>query len=173
MPALDRPFSVDLRGIEEGSHRLRLTEEGRRLELPEDEIEVSGEVKLDLALGISGVLVTARGSVTAPARLQCSRCLEPFESELEADFEVVFRRGGDGLLPEDEDDVPVFLGDEWVAFDEAARESLLLVVPMKPLCRDACRGLCPVCGTNLNGSECGCPREQTDSRWDGLRNLLD
>ena len=53
------------------------------------------------------------------------------------------------------------------------REQFYLALPMKPLCRESCRGLCPECGTNLNTGTCSCVREWTDPRLDGLRALRD
>jgi uncharacterized protein len=53
------------------------------------------------------------------------------------------------------------------------REALILELPLKPLCREERRGLCPVCGVNRNERACDCKVEKTDSRWDGLRNLLE
>jgi len=173
MPGLDRPFSVDLRGLEDGRHEITLAEPGAALELPADEVSVDGAVILDLVLGISGTLITARGQVRAKVRLFCSRCLEPFTEDTEGSFETVVRRTGENLRPEDEDDIPVYLGDDWAGFDAAVRESLILSIPMKPLCGESCRGLCPVCGGNLNETECTCSREGSDPRWEGLRTLLD
>jgi uncharacterized protein len=53
------------------------------------------------------------------------------------------------------------------------REQFYLAMPMRPLCREDCRGLCPQCGTNLNVDSCGCTRERHDPRFDGLRTLIE
>ncbi len=172
MSGLDKPFSVDLRGLGDGRHELSLVEPGKRLHLPE-ELATDSDVPLELTLSVTGTLITANGRVTAHLTADCGRCLEPFGRDVEGEFDIVIRRGRAGLLLEDEDDVPASFGDDWVAFDAPVREALILSVPMKPLCTDECRGLCPVCGQNLNESTCECVREPTDVRWDGLKTLLD
>ena len=55
---------------------------------------------------------------------------------------------------------------------EAVRQYALLALPMKPLCRQDCAGLCPTCGHNLNQGGCGCPPQGPDPRWSGLNKLL-
>lgn len=173
MTGLDRPFSVDLRGLGDGRHELVLVEPATSLDLPEARPVAGSEISLELTLSITGSLITAHGNVRARLAMSCARCLEPFDRDVEGLFDVVIRRGKDGLLLEDEDDVPAFVGDEWVAFDTPVREALILSIPIKPLCSEECQGLCPLCGTNLNESTCGCAREPTDARWEGLKTLLD
>jgi uncharacterized protein len=51
------------------------------------------------------------------------------------------------------------------------REQILLSLPAYPVCRESCKGLCPVCGQNLNERECGCDRRVPDPRWAGLEKL--
>jgi len=58
-----------------------------------------------------------------------------------------------------------------VSFAASVRESLILAVPMKPLCEDDCQGLCQRCGTNLNRASCECPTEPVDPRWNDLKIL--
>jgi uncharacterized protein len=55
---------------------------------------------------------------------------------------------------------------------EAIRQYALLAVPMKPLCREDCAGLCPGCGRNLNQGGCDCPPQEADPRWAKLKNLV-
>jgi uncharacterized protein len=173
MAALDRPFSVDLRGLGEGRHEQALTAPGDSLELPGDFMRIDGEVRLDLVLTITGNLIRAQGVVRATLQLTCGRCLEPFENGIEMELDLVLRSGPDGIRMEDEDETAPFLGEDWIAFDAPVREALILSVPIKPLCRPECRGLCPMCGENLNVSSCSCGPQPEDSRWDALRSLLD
>ncbi len=173
MAALDRPFSIDLRGLGEGRHERTLTATGASLELPEDLLRVDGEVGLELALTITGTLIRAQGVVRATSQQECGRCLEPFESGIETELDLVLRSGPGGLRMEDEDETAPFVGEDWIAFDAPVREALILSVPIKPLCRPDCRGLCPTCGENLNVSSCSCSHRADDPRWAVLRPLLD
>lgn len=165
----DRIFFVGLTGLREGRHRYELTEAGSTLELPEDDLTVEGDVHLDLELDRTGTILMARGEVTAEAAMTCSRCLEPFAKAMTPRFEVVIRMGNNRLQLEDEEDTPVEFVDDGVSFAASVRESIILTVPMKPLCDDDCRGLCQRCGTNLNRASCKCSTEPIDPRWNDLK----
>jgi len=56
--------------------------------------------------------------------------------------------------------------------DDLVRETIILALPLKPLCSEDCKGLCPVCGTDLNKSQCNCIKKETDPRWEKLKGLL-
>jgi len=167
----DRIFFVGLTGLREGRHRYELTEAGATLELPEDGLTVEGNVRLDLELDRTGTILMARGEVTAEMELTCSRCLDPFRNAMSPRFEVVIRMGNNTLQLEDEEDTPVEFVDNGVSFAAPVRESIILTVPMKPLCDDGCQGLCQRCGTNLNRASCECPTEPVDPRWSDLKIL--
>lgn len=173
MSALERPFTIDLRGLKDGRHDRSLSAPGPHLELPADLLTVDRDVTLELEVSVTGTLIRARGTVQAEAGLVCSRCLEPFRMDLSAEVDIVLRSASDGIRMEDEDETPPFIGDDWVALDAPVREALILSVPMKPLCRADCRGLCPQCGENLNQSTCSCVPEPADARWEALRSLID
>ena len=74
---------------------------------------------------------------------------------------------------EDDDLTTAFYGNDEIDLGQLVLEQFYLALPMKPLCRESCRGLCPECGTNLNTATCSCVREWTDPRLDGLRALRD
>lgn len=173
MDAKERPFLVDLRGLKEGRHEYELTASGAELDLTREDAASFPDVVLDLTLTLTGRLITARGVVGAHPSMTCARCLEPFVADLEGTFEVVIRLLEKGPALEDEEDTPAALGEDWVAFDVSAREALLLAMPLKPLCREDCRGLCPQCGTNLNQDSCSCEAPHADARWDALKSLLE
>jgi uncharacterized protein len=61
----------------------------------------------------------------------------------------------------------------FLQIDNMVRESILLTLPLKPLCREDCKGLCPICGIDLNKSVCSCVKRETDPRWEKLKGLLD
>ena len=134
---------------------------------------VQGEVRLFRTP--RGILVN--GSLRTRVRLTCSRCLSPFsypatlniEEEYISTVDVV---SGTPLPPPDEPSS--FIIDEHHVIDltEAIRQYTLLAVPMKPLCREDCAGLCPKCGHNLNQGACSCPKQDIDSRWSELSKLL-
>jgi uncharacterized protein len=71
-----------------------------------------------------------------------------------------------------DDDIGVsFYQDDEIDLGELLREQFYLALPMKPLCREDCQGLCPVCGTNRNTAPCDCKTDWVDPRMEALRNL--
>ena len=76
------------------------------------------------------------------------------------------------MASDDDVDFAPFEGDE-IDLGELFREQILLAIPMTPLCREECKGLCPVCGADLNAGECSCERGEIDPRWSALADLKD
>ncbi len=151
------------------------------------------EHEVDLVMDVTGYGSTSRiqGTVTltrtdrgillegvlnTEVELACSRCLSPFPCPLslkiqEEYFPTVDVVSGASLpLP---DEPGLFTIDENHELDltEAVHQYALLAVPMKPLCRPDCAGLCPVCGQNLNLGKCHCPPPEADPRWAKLKQI--
>ena len=116
------------------------------------------------------------GTVSARLELSCGRCLEPFELPVEAAVDVRYLPQSENTGDErdvEEDDLSVaFYRDEAIDLGQLIEEQFYLAVPMKPLCRDACKGLCPNCGANLNEGTCGCQVRWEDPRLAGLKALM-
>jgi uncharacterized protein len=116
------------------------------------------------------------GRVSTLVELTCSRCLEAFRLPVDAAFDLVFvpaqENTGEGEIEVDEEDLSTaFYRDEIIDLGAMMREQFLLALPMKPLCQEACRGLCPSCGANRNTGMCSCTHEWTGPRLDALRDL--
>ena len=119
------------------------------------------------------VLIT--GSVTAQMHYVCSRCLKEFDAALEVPIELVYRPAAE-IDAEDTELQPAeldtgFYTDDVIDMDEVSAEQVLLNVPMKPLCSEDCKGICPECGANRNEKDCGCGRKLTDPRLAALERL--
>jgi uncharacterized protein len=99
----------------------------------------------------------------------------PIHLSLQEEFlPTVDVHSGQPLPPLDEgEDVEVFRIDDHHHLDltEAVRQALVTQLPMRPLCRPDCAGLCARCGADLNEGPCGCPDEPADDRWSVLRGL--
>jgi uncharacterized protein len=116
------------------------------------------------------------GNVDTELELTCSRCLEPFRLPLHAAFDqryLPFTHGSHESETEVEDDdlETSFYRDDQIDLDQLLREQFYLALPMKPLCQEECRGLCPQCGTNLNLATCACAPAWDDPRLEPLKNL--
>jgi uncharacterized protein len=136
------------------------------------ESPVSGDI--GLLRTQRGVLV--RGELRTKLGLTCSRCLVTFDSPLNISFEEEYIQTIDvssGLPLPPSGEPGSFIIDEHHVIDlsEAIRQYTLLAVPMKPLCRWDCAGLCPTCGRNLNLGDCSCPVQTVDPRWSKLMDL--
>ncbi|MBN2033187.1 MAG: DUF177 domain-containing protein [Deltaproteobacteria bacterium] len=106
------------------------------------------------------------GKLYGGLEVVCDRCLEPFDLEVKAEFNVylVARERDDNeenLELLDEEMEVDFIQGETVDLDDVIREQIYLSVPMKCVCQESCRGLCPQCGTNLNVASCLCESGST------------
>jgi uncharacterized protein len=120
--------------------------------------------------------VLARGAMHTELELTCSRCLSLFAHQLKISFEEEYLQTVDvnsGLPFQASGEPGAFTIDEHHVIDlsEAIRQYALLSIPMKPLCRGDCAGLCPECGHNLNQGPCDCPVRTVDPRWSKLTNM--
>ena len=118
------------------------------------------------------------GRMTTTLELACGRCLERFTFEVDEPFDLLYlphdENVGEGEIAIEDDDLnTAYYRDDVIDLGQLMREQFYLVLPMKPLCSESCRGLCPECGANLNAGTCGCVRRVEDPRWDALRSLAD
>ena len=116
------------------------------------------------------------GTVKTTLELPCSRCVEPFLLPVENSFDLRYQphavNTGEGEREIEEDDLTTaFYENDQIDLRELMREQFYLALPMKPLCRDDCKGLCTICGTNLNRGTCDCKREWEDPRLAVLKTL--
>lgn len=115
-----------------------------------------------------------RGRVGA----SCARCLEPVQQDVVRSFDLLHRplareKGSDEVsISESETEIGYYSG-EGLELEDALREQVLLALPLKLVCSDDCKGLCPQCGKNLNTGACQCVVKSVDVRWNGLRDLRD
>jgi uncharacterized protein len=130
------------------------------------------EVQLNLRKGEDSFYCS--GYAKTEVKLECSRCLEPYFHSLEARLDFFVKVEQDKIEIEYQDQVEplIFPGNQFFSIDNLIKEAILLNLPLKPLCSEDCKGLCPVCGVNLNISTCKCKKEKLDPRWEKLRDLL-
>jgi uncharacterized protein len=116
------------------------------------------------------------GRVTTTLELACSRCLEPLTVPVDATFDLRYERRPETSSAaerevHDEDFSTAYYDNETLDLGQLMLEQFHLAAPMKPLCREACQGLCPHCGANLNRGACGCVAQWVDPRLEALRSL--
>jgi uncharacterized protein len=140
---------------------------------------VAAPVSLAFDIFKDGAQYRLVGRTQATLELLCSRCLEPMTVAVDAPFDLRYQphapnpgtgKGAEREIEEDDFATAFYENDE-IDLGQLMREQLYLAVPMKPLCDNACRGLCPECGTNWNRGACTCRHSWDDPRLDVLRTL--
>jgi uncharacterized protein len=116
------------------------------------------------------------GRVVTTLELPCSRCLEPFALPVDAPFDLRYQphshNTGEGEREIEEDDLnTAFYENDEIDLGQLMQEQFYLVLPMKPLCSENCKGLCPNCGTNWNRGTCACSIQWEDPRLAALKTL--
>ena len=117
------------------------------------------------------------GTVRTVLELPCSRCLEPYRLPVDAALDLRYlpveeRASGDEQQVADEDVDIGYYQDDQIDLSELLREQFYLALPMKPLCQEGCRGLCPQCGVNRNTGTCDCGPGWEDPRLAPLKGLI-
>jgi uncharacterized protein len=145
-------------------------------------------IHADLIAARTGRAVAVVGRLRAALALECARCLVAVESALDLPVSLLFvparpvagphddpleSLGLSGLpfeLPGADLELLDYTGQE-IDLSEAVVDQVVLALPIKPLCQEACRGLCPACGQDLNAGRCDCDEEPVDPRFAPLKNL--
>lgn len=125
------------------------------------EVKVSGNVcRRDNSLYI------VRGSINAVLSLKCDRCLKPFEKSLDIELDEIYGEEAD------EDGEIWLVSDKTIDLKPAVIADIMLHLPMRSLCSEDCKGLCPKCGHNLNNGDCGCDRGYVNPQFEKLLNIF-
>jgi uncharacterized protein len=121
-------------------------------------------LKIDLLLEALNEAVVVKGTAAAVWQGECRRCLRPLQETLRAPILEIFE------VDPTEGETHPLVGD-LIDIEPVVREAVLLELPLAPLCRADCAGLCPQCGTDRNEAPCECADEAHDPRWAGLDQL--
>ena len=126
----------------------------------------------------SGQFIEVDASLEAVVELQCGRCLQGFKQHLDESFSLTFvphhkedEAGEEEVELETSELGLIPYRDEVLKLQEPLQEQLLMAVPISPICKTSCRGLCPSCGMNLNIAECGCVRKTFNNKFNILANI--
>jgi len=120
--------------------------------------------------------IRLRGRFSGTFQIPCARCVEPVETPLSADFDLIFRpfdvdtEAPERSITAPETEIGYYQGDS-LALEDVLREQVLLSLPVKTLCKPECKGLCPRCGANRNLQPCACDAGPSDPRWQALEGL--
>ncbi len=115
--------------------------------------------------------IVVSSHIKACVEMTCDSCLEAFDGRVEDSFTILYASEKESL-GDDEMTRLLASGTHSIDLTEGVRESMLLSLPMRYKCSDACKGLCDQCGADLNKTACGCTQERVDPRWQGLEKLF-
>jgi uncharacterized protein len=120
--------------------------------------------------------IRLQGDLATSLELPCARCIDPVVENVTRKFDLLYRPLGTDAGNEElsvtaaEAEIGYYQG-EGVLLEDALREQVLLSVPLKVVCREDCKGLCPSCGKNRNTDPCACAQPLADPRWSALKEI--
>ena len=122
--------------------------------------------------------IRLQGKLATSLQADCARCVEPVIHQLTREFDLLYRplgsdAGRDELSVTDAEAEIGYYQGEGLLLEDAVREQVLLALPLKMVCREDCKGLCPQCGQNLNEGACACVPPVQDLRWSALKEIRD
>jgi uncharacterized protein len=169
--AKERPvMELRITGLPDGEKPFTFEVDAALIDLPRfvDQVHVTGVLrKVSSQFFVQG---ESRGAFIG----ECDRCLAEVRRDVVAPLNLFFQVSPDArhARAEEETDIQFVQPEQDViVLDDEVRQSLLLEVPLKVLCRDECAGICPGCGANLNSEECRCEEPPIDPRWAKLADL--
>jgi uncharacterized protein len=144
-----------------------------------DDLQTSGRAQLvEERHGKHQIVKDIRltGELATRVEMACARCLEPVVEKVARNFDLLYRPLGTDAgraelsVTSAEAEVSYYQG-EGLLLEDALREQVLLALPIKAICREDCKGLCPHCGRNLNSEQCSCSEPVEDPRWSALKDI--
>ena len=170
-------LALDVATLRDGTDRLDRTIPADALAADED-YRILAPVALRATVTRHRQTVHLAGGVSARLELSCSRCLEGYPQDVTTEFDLRYLPASERPAAAadaevaDEDIDTAYYDEGRIDLAELVHEQLQLPLPMKPLCREHCKGLCPACGANRNVTDCSCDVTWTDPRLAGLKALL-
>jgi len=159
-------------------------------QIPEEGLEIKAKEKVVLAEGqpvlaeldivvqeMAGEYII-KGNVSTSVELVCDRCLKEFARELDLHIDLMYSRTSEVAEEGKHHEVQAgelntgFIAGDELDLGEVVSEQMMLATPMRSLCTEGCKGICPKCGADLNETECGCEAGSIDPRFQVLEEYL-
>lgn len=163
-------LKIRISGLSSGLHEYHFSAVPSELGL---ESNFKKPVEVDVNVDKTPRQVYLTSEIRTSGLFNCDRCIEDFEHPLKSQFMMlyVFDEMDKGKFPEEE--VQIISPDTvYIDMADEIRQMILLSVPLKLLCKEDCKGLCPKCGKNRNIESCECREDYVDPRWQGLAGLI-
>jgi uncharacterized protein len=164
-------MKVNIQSLKDGLHTFDFVVDRVHVDLSDDETFVN-QISVHSVLDKREDNIYVKSDVRTEGQFECDRCLEPFTATIEDHFELFFTFDMSSALLDDQEVNLLDATMQEIDLQEGVRDCLLLARPMKVLCSDNCKGICPHCGTNLNENSCECHDDGIDPRWEVLKKLM-
>jgi uncharacterized protein len=161
-----RPLRIPVQSLKQGQSQFEYVLEPRELDFQPREVSenpsfefIVGPVQVFATIVRSGNRLLVTGTVRYRARLECALCGSEYESDFEEPLSAEFAGVEDARVErelDDEDSERLQLQGNFLDLQTLVHDAIHLAVPMAPVCRPDCKGLCPECGADLNKVSCGC-----------------
>lgn len=168
---------IEVDRLTEAGESLAHTYAPEELQLDDERLRLADHARVSVYASRKGEQVRLRGNLSASVEAHCDRCLRPILAPIKVEFDTSYVpaeavRGEIESTELQENDLDVsFYEGQSINVDDLMREQVLLALPIRLLCRENCRGLCAVCGADLNEETCACQHKEVDSRWATLAGL--
>ncbi|HKI79320.1 MAG TPA: DUF177 domain-containing protein [Ignavibacteriaceae bacterium] len=159
---------IKIANLSEGNHEIRFDESIENLGVEEP---FHGNCKVDVELSKANNQIILKADLSLNANFECDRCGIEFGSPVNSKYQMVYLFGNRPDGAEDANLTYLFPDADKIDISNDVRDYALLAIPMKKLCKEDCKGLCPKCGKNLNEGNCNCSNDETDPRWKPLMEL--
>jgi uncharacterized protein len=160
---------IQVGGLSQGTYSYQFHSTPEELSLDD---RFPSEVIIDATLEKAATQIFLHVAVTTEGRFECDRCVSQFPLPLKNTYRMYYVWDGAEAGVLDSSEVQVVSASlPMIDISDDVRQTVLLSVPLKLLCKANCRGLCPECGTNMNADPCTCSGQSSDGHWEPLRTI--
>lgn len=159
---------MNISKLSEGIHNYHLNTKSINLELDE---RFNDNVDLNVVLDKTASQILLKTEIDTNGNFECDRCLTTFSQHIHTSYTLMYLYQTQEFDIENE--IQIINKDTvYIDLAEDVRQYILLAIPIKLLCKEDCKGLCPICGKNLNEGRCDCIIDAIDPRWEALSKLI-
>jgi uncharacterized protein len=166
----------NIHSLREGNNNFHFLLQEKDLDLNLEGARIKEPIECTITLTKQGTKIILDGSARFLFELECARCFASFtldrEERMSAYYLPTKPSSGEREKLSKADVLTEYYEDDIVDAQPLLHDIIALSKPMKPLCSETCKGLCPLCGKNLNRAQCTCKKEETDPRWEPLKKLM-
>jgi uncharacterized protein len=163
-------MQIQLSGLPKGPQTFR--HKCKAGEYLDDQNMFPGDLYVTATIAREGNALRLNLDTESPGHFVCDRCGCSFEQRHQCSSEYFFAFDETGDVPEYNPEIAIIpKGAITLDISQEIRDTVILGLPSKILCRQDCRGICPQCGVNLNEAECDCKQQTVDPRWEALKKL--